>query len=163
MEAVPPTSSIVSVKAPALTPNLEAELPSSKDPDPEALVKPSWLMLEMLFELAFRAPPNMKALIWRVPVDEIIFVPPPLKVRPPPEVVTRMLLKSASTARRPLVMSNEPAKDEEPVPEKVLVPYVKKLPDTDATPPNEAVPLVSRSPEMRRSLDEEMELGGPVV
>src|SRR3989304_3777744 len=115
MEAVPPTSSIVSVKAPALTPNLEAELPSSKDPDPEALVKPSWLMLEMLFELAFRAPPNMKRLIWRVPVDEIIFVPPPLKVRPPPGPAARMLWPSVTPTGGPRLRPRHSAKDEEPV------------------------------------------------
>ena len=52
----------------------------------------------------------------------------------------------------PLDTSKDPAKLDEPVPEKVFVPYVKKLPDTEATPPNEAVPLVSRSPETKRSL-----------
>src|SRR3990167_4875864 len=54
-------------------------------------------------------------------------------------------------ARNPLAIEREPEKDDDPVPEKVLVPYVKKLPDTEATPPNEAVPLVSMSPEMSKS------------
>ena len=55
-------------------------------------------------------------------------------------------------ALKPLETRREPAKDDDAVPEKVFVPYVKKLPETEATPPNEAVPLVSRSPEIRRSL-----------
>ena len=40
-EAVPPTSSVVSINPPALIPNLEAELPSSKLPDTEALPRTS--------------------------------------------------------------------------------------------------------------------------
>ena len=59
-------------------------------------------------------------------------------------------------ALRPLEIRSEPAKEEEPVPEKVLVPYVKKLPDTLATPPNEAVPLTSKSELINKSFDAEM-------
>ena len=80
-------------------------------------------------------PPRVKALTWRVPVEEIMLVPPPLKVRPPPEVVIKMLSKSAWVARRPFDISKEPAKDEEPVPENTPVPPEVKLPEMLEAPP----------------------------
>ena len=118
----------------------------------EAVAELRWSTPVMSWLLPVIFPPKVKALICKVPVEEIVFVPPPLKVKPPPDVVTRIESKSAWAARRPLVMSKLPAKEEEPVPEKVFVPYVKKLPDIEATPPKEAVPLVSRSPEISKSL-----------
>src|SRR3989344_7003536 len=116
----------------------------------------------MSLELPVISPPRVKAFNWRVPVEEIMLVPPPLKVNPPPDVVTRILLKSASAARRPLAMSKEPAKDEEPVPftvkspDMVWSPARLKLPDILAPPPNDAVPLTSRSPEIRRPFAADM-------
>ena len=43
--AVPPTSKVVSVASPALTPNLEAVDVNSKEPEPEAFAKSNWSML----------------------------------------------------------------------------------------------------------------------
>ena len=56
----------------------------------------------------------------------------------------------------PLVMAKLPENEDDPVPEKVLAPYVKKFPETEATPPNEAVPRVSKSPLINKSLLAEM-------
>jgi len=54
------------------------------------------------------------------------------------------------------VMAKLPENEDDPVPEKVLAPYVKKFPETEATPPNEAVPRVSKSPLINKSLLAEM-------
>ena len=59
-------------------------------------------------------------------------------------------------ALKPFSTSRLPENEDDPAPPNVLVPYVKKLPETEATPPKEAVPLVSRSPEINKSLDAEM-------
>ena len=53
-------------------------------------------------------------------------------------------------ALRPLEMRREPEKELDPVLTEV------KVPEIEALPPNDAVPLVSRSPEIRTSLDAEM-------
>ena len=86
-------------------------------------------------------PPRVKALTWRVPVEEIMLVPPPLKVRPPPEVVIKMLSKSAWVARRPLVISSEPAKELEPVFDPVKIPAKVRVLEILAVPPTSRVVL----------------------
>ena len=101
----------------------------------------SWLRLVRFFELPVISPPRVKALIWRVPVEEITLVPPPLKVKaePEPVMVWEVDLK-------PLEISRLPAKEEEPVPVSMMLPVLM----TRLVPTIEAAvrPLViSRLPE----------------
>ena len=74
-----------------MAPEMEAVPRSSNNVETEAkfdCIKPKPVAL---FELPESNPPKVKALICKVPVEEIVFVPPPVKVRPPPESVLRKL------------------------------------------------------------------------
>ena len=70
-------------------PPMEAFLTNSKLLETLALVAVKRLTPVILLELAVRVPPKVKALMVRVPelVDWIVLVPPPWKVKPPPERV----------------------------------------------------------------------------
>ena len=91
---------------------------------------------------------------WVKAIGEVVPIPtlPPIIFKVLAVAVALTVRALLAPARNPLATDSEPAKLDEPVPEKVLVPYVKKLPDIEATPPKEAVPLVSRSPEISKSL-----------
>ena len=95
---------------------------------------------------------------WVKAIGEVVPIPtlPPIIFKVLAVAVALTVRALLAPARNPLATDSEPAKEEEPVPANVLVPYVKKLPDTLATPPKEAVPLVSKSPLTRRSLEAEM-------
>ena len=92
------------------------------------------------------------------PAGPVVPIPtlPPTKTKVFAEVLALTERAVLAPTRRPFEISILPENDVEPVPENVLIPLVKKLPDILATPPNEAVPRVSRSPLINKSLLAEM-------
>src|SRR3989344_4625618 len=122
--AVPPTSSIVSVKPPALMPNLAVVEVSSKRSDTEALDK------EVRPEVAVRVPP-------RVTLPEILAVPPTSSIVSvkPPALMANLAVVEVSSKR-----SDTEALDKEVRPEvAVRVPPRVTLPEILAVPPTSSI------------------------
>ena len=133
MEAVPPTSNMVSVKTPALIPNLAVAEVSSKllatEAEPPNRVRPEILAVPPTSRLVSVAPPALIPNLLLPVISKFVETEaPPEKVVSPVYKDVPFTVKPVPTmakAFKPLEISNDPANDDEPVPEKVALVAVR--------------------------------------
>jgi hypothetical protein len=101
--------------------------PTSKLLEAEALEAVNRPRPVMLFDPPVTVPPKVKALIWRVPVEERMLVPPPVK-----DNGAEAPVKDMSLALNPLVTSKDPVNELDPVLDPVIVPLIARSPDMEA-------------------------------